>query len=95
MPRNQFQRMIFALLTVIVTVHAYVFFSLYVINGDYFSSIEGATTSRLHFSHSYSLSSHLSAPYLNLSLQKILKTENSTKKSFCMYLKSIIQKLFP
>lgn len=34
--------MIFALLTVIVTVHAYVFYSLYVVNGDYFSSIEGA-----------------------------------------------------
>lgn len=43
MPRNQFQRMIFALLTVIVTVHSYVFFSLYVVNGDYFLSIEGAT----------------------------------------------------
>lgn len=35
--------MIFALLTVIVTVHAYVFYSLYVINGSFFSSIEGAT----------------------------------------------------
>ena len=34
MPRNQFQRMIFALLTVIITVHAYVFFSLYVVNGS-------------------------------------------------------------
>lgn len=44
MPRNQFQRMIFALLTVIVTVHAYVFYSLYVINGDYFSSITGANS---------------------------------------------------
>lgn len=33
----------FALMTVIVTVHAYVFYSLYVINGGYFSSIEGAT----------------------------------------------------
>lgn len=43
MPRNQFQRMIFALLTVIVTVHAYVFYSLYVVNGNFFSSIEGAT----------------------------------------------------
>lgn len=43
MPKNQFQRMIFALLTVIVTVHAYVFYSLYVVNGDFFSSIEGAT----------------------------------------------------
>lgn len=44
MPRNQFQRMIFALLTVIVTVHAYVFYSLYVVNGNYFLSIEGATS---------------------------------------------------
>ncbi|MBQ3069761.1 MAG: hypothetical protein IJD01_07440 [Clostridia bacterium] len=33
MPRTTFQRMIFALLTVIITVHAYVFFSLYVVNG--------------------------------------------------------------
>lgn len=42
MPRNQFQRMIFALLTVIVTVHAYVFYSLYVVNGQMFISITGA-----------------------------------------------------
>lgn len=34
MPRNQFQRMFFAFVTVLITVHAYVFFSLYVINGD-------------------------------------------------------------
>ncbi len=34
MPRNQFQRMIFALITVIITVHAYVFYSLYVVNGE-------------------------------------------------------------
>lgn len=34
MPRNQFQRMIFALITVIITVHGYVFFSLYVVNGS-------------------------------------------------------------
>lgn len=33
MPRNQVQRMIFALITVIITVHAYVFYSLYVVNG--------------------------------------------------------------
>lgn len=43
MSRNKFQRMIFALLTVIVTVHAYVFYSLYVVNGNYFMSVEGAT----------------------------------------------------
>lgn len=39
MPRNQFQRMIFALLTVIVTVHAYVFYSLYVVNGSILMTI--------------------------------------------------------
>ncbi|MGN0997426.1 MAG: hypothetical protein ACI4PG_11015 [Candidatus Ventricola sp.] len=34
MPQTRFQRAIFALLTVIVTVHAYVFYSLYVVNGQ-------------------------------------------------------------
>lgn len=34
MPKNQFQRKIFAFLTVLITVHAYVFYSLYVINGN-------------------------------------------------------------
>lgn len=34
MPTNQFQRMVFAFLTVLVTVHAYVFYSLYVVNGS-------------------------------------------------------------
>ena len=34
MPKNQFQRMVFAFLTVVITVHAYVFYSLYVINGN-------------------------------------------------------------
>lgn len=34
MPRNNFQRMIFALMTVVITVHAYVFYSLFVVNGD-------------------------------------------------------------
>lgn len=33
MPTNQFQRMVFAFLTVLVTVHSYVFYSLYVVNG--------------------------------------------------------------
>lgn len=33
MPRNLFERAVFALMTVIVTVHAYVFYSLYVVNG--------------------------------------------------------------
>ncbi len=33
MPRNAFQRLVFALMTVVVTVHAYVFYSLYVVNG--------------------------------------------------------------
>ncbi len=42
MPGNQFQRTIFALLTVIVTVHAYVFYSLYVVNGSALMSVTGA-----------------------------------------------------
>lgn len=43
MPRNQFERMIFALMTVIITVHAYVFYSLYVINGATLMEISGAS----------------------------------------------------
>lgn len=42
MPRNQFQRMVFALLTVLITVHAYVFFSLYVVNGNILMTVTGA-----------------------------------------------------
>lgn len=42
MPRNQFQRMVFAFLTVVVTVHAYVFYSLYVVNGNTLMEITGA-----------------------------------------------------
>ena len=41
MPRNQFQRMVFAFITVLITVHAYVFYSLYVLNGAAF--IQGAS----------------------------------------------------
>jgi len=43
MPKNQLQRMVFALLTVIVTVHAYVFYSLYVIHGGMFMELTGAS----------------------------------------------------
>ena len=42
MPRNQFQKMFFAFVTVIVTVHAYVFYSLYVIHGATFMESTGA-----------------------------------------------------
>jgi hypothetical protein len=41
MPQNQFQRMIFALLTVIITVHAFVFYNLYVVNGNALMSSTG------------------------------------------------------
>ena len=34
MPRNQFQRMVFAFITVVITVHAFVFYNIYVLNGD-------------------------------------------------------------
>lgn len=44
MPRNQFQRMVFVFLTVVVTVHAYVFYSLYVVNGDILMSMNGTTS---------------------------------------------------
>lgn len=42
MPKNQFERMVFAFLTVLVTVHAYVFYSLYVVNGSVLMSVTGA-----------------------------------------------------
>lgn len=42
MPTNQFQRMVFAFLTVLVTVHGYVFYSLYVVNGSLLMQITGA-----------------------------------------------------
>ena len=42
MPRNQAQRMVFALITVIITVHAYVFYSLYVVNGNTLMAVTGA-----------------------------------------------------
>ncbi len=43
MPKNQFQRMVFAFITVVITVHAYVFYSLYVIHGNMFMQITGET----------------------------------------------------
>lgn len=44
MPRNRFQRMIFALITVVITVHAYVFYSLYVVNGSVLMEINGTNS---------------------------------------------------
>ena len=44
MPQNKLQRMIFALITVIITVHAYVFFSLYVVNGNTLMQINETTS---------------------------------------------------
>lgn len=44
MPKNQFERMVFAFLTVLVTVHAYVFFSLYVVNGNVLMSVTGESS---------------------------------------------------
>lgn len=43
MPRNRFQRMFFAFVTVVITVHAYVFYSLYVVNGNLLMQITGET----------------------------------------------------
>ena len=42
MPQNKFQRMVFAFLTVLITVHGYVFYSLYVVNGAYFQGLAEA-----------------------------------------------------
>lgn len=44
MPRNQFQRIVFAFITVVITVHAYVFYSLYVINGNVLMQINGTNS---------------------------------------------------
>lgn len=44
MPRNRKERMIFAFLTVLVTVHAYVFYSLYVVNGETLMTINNANS---------------------------------------------------
>lgn len=44
MPRNQFQRMIFAFITVVITVHAYVFYSLYVVNGNTLMELNQTST---------------------------------------------------
>lgn len=44
MPRNQFQRTVFALLTVLVTVHSYVFYSLYVLHGDILMQVTGESS---------------------------------------------------
>lgn len=42
MPRTQFQKLFFAFATVVITVHAYVFYSLYVIHGSTFIANTGA-----------------------------------------------------
>ena len=44
MPRTRFQRTVFALLTVLVTVHAYVFYSLYVVNGSLLMTMNQTTS---------------------------------------------------
>ena len=44
MPQSKFQRAMFALMTVIVTVHAYVFYSLYVVNGATLMQVTGASS---------------------------------------------------
>ena len=43
MPQNKFQRLMFALITVIITVHAYVFYSLYVVNGNTLMAVNQTT----------------------------------------------------
>ena len=45
MPQKKAQRALFALLTVVITVHAYVFYSLYVINGGTLMAVTGEPSS--------------------------------------------------
>lgn len=42
MPSNKFQKVVFAFITVVFTVHAYVFYSLYVVNGSVLMNVTGA-----------------------------------------------------
>ena len=44
MPKNKFQKLMFALITVIITVHAYVFYSLYVVNGSTLMALNNETS---------------------------------------------------
>ena len=44
MPKNQFQRMMFALITVVITVHAFVFYNLFVVNGNTLMEINNASS---------------------------------------------------
>jgi hypothetical protein len=44
MPSNKFQKMVYAFLTVIVTVNAFVFYSLYVVNGSTLMSVTHSTS---------------------------------------------------
>ena len=44
MPQNKLQRTLFAFLTVVITVHAYVFYSLYVVNGTLLMELNGTVT---------------------------------------------------
>lgn len=44
MPQNQLQRTVFAFLTVVITVHAYVFYSLYVVNGQTLMAVTGESS---------------------------------------------------
>ena len=41
MPQNLFERMMFALITVVITVHAFVFYNLYVVSGSTLKSAAG------------------------------------------------------
>ena len=44
MPANKKERAIFAFITVIITVHAYVFYSLYVVNGETLMNLTGSSS---------------------------------------------------
>lgn len=43
MPNSRWQKLVFALITVVITVHAYVFYSLYVVNGQTLMEVNDAS----------------------------------------------------
>ena len=51
MPSNKKERAIFAFITVLITVHAYVFYSLYVINGSTLMNATGESSVLIAINH--------------------------------------------
>ena len=59
MPQNLFERMMFALITVVITVHAFVFYNLYVVSG---SALMSAAVQEIVCSRSFLIISMVRLP---------------------------------